>query len=158
MSERLTQAQLDAFAKARNALPTCQYFGFKVAFPDGDRVEVTLDDVKPGQRGGLGTSAVNGGVLAAMFDFAIGYAATLSGPLRRSATVQLSLNLERPVLGDFVKCTARIERVARSMLFASAQISDGEGKVCARGTGLCALGGEVDLALWTGARSGGEGT
>ena len=118
MSERLTQAELDTFAAARNQLAVCEYFGFQIAFhldeSDGDCVEITLDDVKPGQRGGLGTSAINGGVLAAIFDFAVGYAATLAPPLRKSATVQLSLNLESPVMGDSVRCTARIAKQARN--------------------------------------------
>ncbi len=155
---RLTQQQLDTFAAARNSLPVCDFFGFKIAFhldeSEGDCVEITLDDVKPGQRGGLGTSAVNGGVLAAIFDFAVGYAATLAPPLRKSATVQLSLNLESAVLGNLVRCTARIVKQARNILFVSAEIADETGKICARGTGMCALGPEVALEEWTRGKDG----
>ena len=163
MAESLTQAQLDRFAAARDLLPTMKYFGFHLAYPQGEVCEVTLAHVLPEQRGGMGgTSAVNGGVLAALFDFAVGYATTLAPPLRRSATVQLSLNLERAVLGDSVRCVARIARQARSLLFVSAEIFDGEDRICARGNGMCALSAEVELEAWIngvhgGARITGDG-
>jgi acyl-coenzyme A thioesterase PaaI-like protein len=146
MAEKLTQDQLDRYAAAQNELPVLGYFGFQLAFPRGESAEITLPKVRGDQRGGMGGSgAVNGGVLAAMFDFAVGYVATLAPPLRRSATVQLSLHLERAVLGDTVRCTAHIDRQARNLVFVSAAIRDGEGTVCARGNGMCALAGEIDV-------------
>jgi acyl-coenzyme A thioesterase PaaI-like protein len=159
MAEGLTQEQLDTFAAAQNAIPLMQWFGFQLAFPRGEECEIALPRVLPTQRGGMGgTSAINGGVLAALFDFAVGYAATLAPPLRRSATVHLSLNLERPTLGDSARCVARIDRQARTLLFVSAQILDGENNVCARGTGMCALAGEVDVEKYVNGASAATST
>lgn len=149
MADPLTQDQLDRFAAVQCKLPVLEYFGFELAFPRGEVAEITLRRVLDAQRGGMGgTGAVNGGVLSAIFDFAVGYVAMLAPPVRRSATVQLSLHLERAVTGDLVRCTARIERQARNLLFASAAITDGAGTVCARGNGMCALAGEVDIEQW----------
>ena len=72
--------------------------GMRVAFQP-DRVVVELPEVRPEHLGGLGTSAVNGMVLAGLFDLAVGSTVVLVDPRRRSATVQLSMSFERAVFG-----------------------------------------------------------
>ena len=59
---RPTLEQLARYSEAFNQSTTLGHFGMKVRFPDLDTVEVTLDPVRPEQRGGLGSDAVNGGV------------------------------------------------------------------------------------------------
>ena len=83
-------------------------------------------------RGGLGTSAVNGLVLAGMFDLALGSTVVLVHPHRRSATIQLSMSFERAVFGNSARCEAVIDRLGQRTLFASARILDEQGVVCAR--------------------------
>ncbi|HZN93318.1 MAG TPA: hypothetical protein VFB81_11475, partial [Myxococcales bacterium] len=52
-----------------------------LSFPEpGDRVLVRIDPVLPLHRGGMGTDAINGGMLAAMFDFVIGMTRRWSTP------------------------------------------------------------------------------
>jgi uncharacterized protein (TIGR00369 family) len=86
---------------------------------------------RPNTRGGLGTAAVNGGVLAALFDLVTGCTALLVDARRRSATVQLSMRFERPVFGDSVRAEARIDSLGRRTLFASARILGEKGQPCA---------------------------
>ena len=135
-SPRPSAAQLAKYAKLFNESQTLKYFGARVSFPDGDRVEVCIDQIKPEQRGGLGTSAVNGGVLAAVFDFAIGVTAALVDPTRRSATMQLSMMFERPVQGNSFRVEARINAAARSVLFSTAILLDAQCNECARCHGV----------------------
>jgi uncharacterized protein (TIGR00369 family) len=136
---RPTLEQLNRYAETFNASATLAHFGVKVSFPDADTVEATIAEIKPEQRGGLGTDAINGGVLAAMFDLAIGCTPALVDPTRRSATVQLSINFMRAVRGQRLVARAKIDRAGDVLLFASAQIIDEKGVICATATGMSRL-------------------
>lgn len=114
-------------------------FGLKVSFPGGDRVRAALDPVKPEHQGGLGSDAVNGGVLAAIFDLTIGCTPALIDPSRRTATVQLSMTFQRPVRGPHLWAEASIDTAGASTLFATSTIFDAEGNSCAKCTGVVKL-------------------
>ena len=134
-----TVEELARAAKLLNATTPMRHAGFRVSFPTTDLVVAEVPAVGSEPRGGLGTSAVNGGVLAALFDLVTGCTAALVDPRRRSATVQLSMSFERPVVGDSLRAEARIDRRTRRTLFASARILDGRGQVCARCQAIVAL-------------------
>ncbi|CAM4450346.1 PaaI family thioesterase [Corallococcus exiguus] len=131
-----TQAQLDRYAELFTQSLTLRHFGARMSFPEGRKVVVELPEVQPHHRGGLGSSAVNGGVLAALFDIAIGCTPALRDTTRRCATVQLSMSFERPVTGNRFHVEAVIDNGGTSTLFASAKILDAEGRVCARCQGV----------------------
>jgi uncharacterized protein (TIGR00369 family) len=146
---RPTLEQLKRYADTFNASATLQHFGVKVHFPDADTVEAIIEEIKPEQRGGLGTDAINGGVIAAIFDLAIGCTPALVDPTKRSATVHLSINFMRAVRGTRVVARSKIDRAGDVLLFASAQILDEKGVVCATCTGMSRLS---DLP-WAGGES-----
>lgn len=139
MPELDRMKQLERYAESfdRSGLP--KVYGLRVSFPSLDRVRVTLAPVRPEHRGGLGTEAVNGGVMAAMFDLVIGCTPALLDPSRRSATVHLSINFEQPVHGERIHAEAWIDSAGNSTVFSSAVIYDGEGKACARCQGIAKL-------------------
>ena len=136
---RPTLEQLARYSEAFNQSTTLGHFGMKVRFPDLDTVEVILDPVRPEQRGGLGSDAVNGGVLAAMFDLVIGCAPALVDPTKRSATVQLSINFMSATRGERITARAHVTRAGEKLVFATASIFDAEGNECASATGLSRL-------------------
>ncbi|HYV44199.1 MAG TPA: PaaI family thioesterase [Myxococcaceae bacterium] len=134
------RAQLERYAHAFNTSELLKYLSGHLTFSEaGDRVLVRVDPVLPTHRGGMGTAAVNGGVLAATFDFVIGITAALVDPTRRSATMQLNMTFERPVVGDWYTAEAWIDRAGGSTLFSSAAIKDPQGEICSRATGLVRL-------------------
>lgn len=135
MSDRPTKEQLDTYAREFSKSATLRYFGVTLSFPNAERIRATFP-VKSEHRGGLGSEAVNGGVLAAIFDLVIGSCSALVDPTRRSATVHLSMNFEQPVHGDIVTAEGWVDRAGGSTLFASAHILDGAGRVCARAQGV----------------------
>ena len=128
---RPTTEELTALAALWNQSEVLRHNGMRVAFQP-DRVVVEIPEVRPEHLGGLGTSAVNGMVLAGLFDLAVGSTVVLMDPHRRSATVQLSMSFERAVFGGSVHCEAWIDREGQRTLFASARILDAQGQVCAR--------------------------
>ena len=136
---RATAEQLARYAEHFNQSPILRSFGVRVSFPDGEKVVVELPEVRPEQRGGLGTLAVNGGVLAALFDLAIGCSAALIDPTRRAATMQLSMSFERPVEGHSLWLEAVVDSAGRTTVYASARLYDETGQVCARCQGLVRL-------------------
>lgn len=136
---RPTQEQLDRYAEQFNRSQTMRLFGAQLSFPQGEKVVVSLPEVRAEHRGGLGTSAINGGIISALFDYAIGCTPALRDPTRRAATMQLSMSFERPVRGDTVRIEATIDNAGTSTLFASARMYDAEGQVCARCQGVVKL-------------------
>jgi uncharacterized protein (TIGR00369 family) len=137
-----TREQLERYAAHFNKSRSLNYFKLKLTFPELDLVRVELPVVADEHRGGLGTTAVNGGVLAAIFDLAIGCTPALLDPRRRSATVQLSMSFEQAVMGDSLVAEARVDKAGSSTLFSSARILDSRGVVCARCQGVVRMSKE----------------
>lgn len=138
-SARPTLDQLARYADEFNKSQMLQHFGVRMHFPNTERVHFIIDPIRPEQRGGLGSDAVNGGILAAMFDLAIGCTPALIDPTRRNATTQLSIFFERPLRGPVLRAESWINSGGKLLLFSSAEIKDGEGRVCARATGMVRL-------------------
>jgi uncharacterized protein (TIGR00369 family) len=148
-----TLESLRALAEMWNASPPMRHFGARLEFTRVDRVRAVIDPVTTVHRGGLGTDAVNGVVLAGLFDLVVGTVGWLTRPDSRSATVNLSMSFFRPTRGDRIAAEARLIRAGLNLVFAAAEISDGEGKVTARCDGTCAIalgkpeGGDISERL-----------
>ena len=134
-----TLESLQALARTWNESPPMQRIGARLDFTRVDRVRAVIDPVQPYHRGGMGTDAVNGAVLAGLFDLAIGTVGWLTRPETRSATVSLSMMFLRPTRGDRIAVEGRLLRGGTNLVFAAAEIFDGEGQVTARCDGTCAV-------------------
>ncbi len=134
-----TLESLRALGDMWNASPPMRHFGAKLEFTRVDRVRAVIDPVTSVHRGGLGTDAVNGVVLAGLFDLVIGTVGWLTRPDTRSATVTLSMSFFRPTRGDRIAAEARLVRSGLNLVFAAAEIFDGEDRVTARCDGTCAI-------------------
>lgn len=134
-----TLEALNALGAVWNASAPLQRLGARLEFTRVDRVRAVLDPVQMFHRGGIGTDAVNGAVLAGLFDLSIGTVGWLSRPDTRSATVSLSMTFIRPTRGDRVVVEARLLRAGTNLTFAAAEIFDGWGEVTARCDGTVAV-------------------
>jgi len=134
-----TVESLRALGEMWNASPAMKHFGAKLEFTQVDHVRAVIDPVTQVHRGGLGTDAINGVVLAGLFDLVIGTVGWLTRPDTRSATVNLSMSFFRPTRGDRIVAEARLIRSGLNLVFAAAEVFDGEGKVTARCDGTCAV-------------------
>ena len=134
-----TLESLRALADVWNAGGPMKHFGARLEFTRVDRVRAVIDPVQSFHRGGLGTDAVNGVVLAGLFDLVIGTVGWLTRPDTRSATVTLSMSFFRPTRGNRVVAEARLVRAGMNLVFAAAEIFDGDGKATARCEGTCAI-------------------
>lgn len=133
---RPTQEQLDRYAEQFSQSQTLRYLGVRLSFPEGRKAVITMPEVRPEHLGGLGTTAVNGAIISALFDLAIGCTPALVDPTRRCATLQISVSFQRPLVGKSIEAEAEIDSHGKSTLFASARIRDDQGNVCARAQGV----------------------
>jgi uncharacterized protein (TIGR00369 family) len=134
-----TLESLQAMAHKWNDSQPMRQLGARLEFNRVDRVRAVMDPVMPYHRGGMGTDAVNGAVLAGLFDLAIGTVGWLARPDTRSATVTLAMTFLRPTRGDRIAVEGRLLRGGTNLIFAAAEIFDAEGEVTARCDGTCAV-------------------
>jgi uncharacterized protein (TIGR00369 family) len=111
-------------------------------------VIVRLPQVLPSQRGGGGTDHVlNGGVVAYMFDGALGWAiisSLLAMPEAQDIdpnelhhfTLNLDITYLEASIGDRFEAHGKTVRVSRSTGFAEGRFLDANGKVCATAKGI----------------------
>ena len=134
-----TLESLRALGQMWNDSPAMKHFAARLEFERLDRVRAVIDPVRDIHRGGLGTDAVNGVVLAGLFDLVIGTVGWLTRPDTRSATVNLAMSFFRATRGERVVAEARLVRAGLNLVFAAGEIFDGEGRVTARCDGTCAI-------------------
>jgi acyl-coenzyme A thioesterase PaaI-like protein len=127
-----------------SAHPGMRHMSARADFTDPALVKVVIDPLEPHHRGGLGTAAVNGAVLAGMFDVAIGMVGHFQMIGRRAGTAQLNMHFVRPLTGDRVEVVAWLVRAGRNLVFAAAEARDEQGTVCARGDGIVAASGAAE--------------
>jgi len=110
-------------------------------------VVVRLSQASEAQRGGGGTAALNGGVMAYMFDGALG-AAVASIALHRlegeaidptrfgQVTINLNISYLRAAHGERFEARGVALQVGGSVAFAEGKLYDERGDVCASATGV----------------------
>lgn len=145
----LGAAERALWAEQFNQLPAVRRFETAIDLSDAAIVRVTLATIHEHHLGGLRLRAVNGAVLAGLFDCALGVAGTLQFRDRRAGTCELSMKFMRAVFDSpievFAACVKRTDTLAfaESALFAN-------GRLCATATGMVAVaadrGGEE--AFW----------
>ncbi len=145
----LAEAERLAWAEQFNRLPAVRQFGTAIDLRDVALVRVVLEAIREHHLGGLRLRAVNGAVLAGLFDCALGVAGTLQFRDKRAGTCELSMKFMRAVFESpievFAACVKRTDTLAftESTLFSN-------GRLCALATGLVAVaadrGGEE--AFW----------
>ena len=100
------------------------------------------------QRGGGGSAdVINGGVIAYMFDAALGCAiasANLARPEMRSidprelrqSTINLDISYIEAAAGPRFEAHGQVVRAGRGMAFAEGRLLDADGRVCATAKGI----------------------
>jgi uncharacterized protein (TIGR00369 family) len=79
--------------------------------------------------------AAHGGVICTLVDVAMAAAARSDSPESRVVTVDMSVQFLHPGKGT-LKAIGRARKVTRSLAFCEAEISDANGDLVARGTGV----------------------
>ena len=139
---------IDAFWKRWGDNSFLRAQGLELEITGVGEAVVRLPQPTPVQRGGGGAAAVlNGGVIAYMFDGALG-CAIASGhlarpelaqidPLKlRQSTINLDISYLEAATGASFEARGRVVRAGRSLVFAEGQLFDDAGRVCAAAKGI----------------------
>jgi uncharacterized protein (TIGR00369 family) len=122
------------------AAPICGTLGFRFVEADEGRA---VFEGEPGEHLFNPMGTVHGGFLATLLDSALGTAVMSTLPAGRAyTTVQLAVNLVRPVFGDTptLRCEGTTLHVGRTTATAEARVTGAEdGRLYAHGTTTCAL-------------------
>lgn len=122
--------------------------GLELELGDSGRVVVHLRAPTAVQRGGGGSAdVINGGVIAYMFDAALGCAiasANLARPEMRSidprelrqSTINLDISYIEAAAGPRIEAHGQVVRAGRGMAFAEGRLLDADGRVCATAKGI----------------------
>lgn len=150
ISEPLTD-QMRAELNARwNAHLGVQRMGVALDIVSRDELRAAVDPIQPHHRGGMGTRAVNGPTIAAVFDLVTGLTGSIQAPGKRVGVAQLTIQFLRPVMGNRFEVVGRPDKVGRSLVFVTCDLLDEEGSVCAKASGLVSVSqadGTGELAL-----------
>jgi acyl-coenzyme A thioesterase PaaI-like protein len=144
----LARADRSAWAAQFNRLPAVEYAGITVDIEDERIVRVALPTVAEHHLGGLKLRAVNGAILAGLFDCALGVAGTVQFHGKRTGTCELSLKFMRAVFDAPIEAFSACVKRTDSLAFVESELYS-DGKLCALATGLVAVAtGRGEEAVW----------
>ena len=122
LAEHVARGEYDAVAAAFNASPQVGSFGIRCSLDDPARPRVFLDRAEATHRGGVGSTAVNGAVMAAMFDLTIGLLGVPYWTEGMAPTATLNIQYLRPAVAEGVFVEAARGEVTKSRIFGSATL------------------------------------
>ena len=150
MPDDLTE-QMRAQLTARwNAHPGVERMGVRLDVVSRTELRGIVDPIAAHHRGGMGTPAVNGPTIAAIFDLVAGLTGYLQAPGQKVGVARLTIRFLRPVLGSRFEVVGRPVKAGRSLVFVECELLDEAGVVCARADGLISVStteGAGELAL-----------
>jgi acyl-coenzyme A thioesterase PaaI-like protein len=101
---------------------------------------VFIDEVAEMHRGGVGTEAVNGAVIAMLVDLAIGLLGINHYAEGMTATTNLNINFVKPLVATKVIVRTEQTEVIGKRIFGIARVMNESEEVCAYATGSLAKG------------------
>ena len=134
----LPEPERASWAEQFNRLPALQLVGTQLLLSDARLVHVLLPELQPHHLGGLRLRAVNGAILAGLFDCALGVAGTLQFAGKRSGTCELSLKFMRGVFDTPVDVFGACAKRTDTLAFVESELYSA-GKLCAIASGIVAV-------------------
>lgn len=123
-----------------NASAQLKQMHIRVDLSDVKQPQVCIDEVLEVHKGGIGTEAVNGAVIALLVDLAIGLLGIRHYAEGMTATSNLNINYVKPLMATKVVVRAEETEVIGKRIFGIARVMNEKGEVCAYATGSLASG------------------
>lgn len=117
-----------------------RHSGMRVDLTDIGKPLVIIDSVEEYHKGGVGTEAVNGAVIAMLIDLAIGLLGLPHYGEGMTGTSNLSINYVKPLLAKKVIVSAEQTEVVNKRIFGIVRVMNEKEEVCAYATGALAKG------------------
>lgn len=150
VSAPLPEAMRAELNRRWNAHPGVARIGVTLDIVSTAELHAIVDPIEPHHRGGMGTPAVNGPTIAAVFDLVTGLTGYMQALGKKVGVAQLNIQFLRPVLGERFEVVGRPQKTGRSLVFVRSELLDETGTVCATADGITSVSssdGEGELAL-----------
>jgi len=127
---------LEEFSQSLNESELLKFLNLTLKF-ETDRIMLRLDPIEERHRGGSTGDSVNGAVVAAICDIAVGATMGLSQhPLTQGSAVgRLDIRMRKPIVGSFCTAVACIEREARNLVYSRVKFFNESGQLCVEAQG-----------------------
>lgn len=102
--------------------------------------EAIMDEVLDSHKGGIGSDAVNGGVIAAMADLALGLLGLHHYKDGMTATAQITIHYLKPFRTKSIRARASTQQVVGNRIFGNVELFNDKDEVCAIANGALAKG------------------
>lgn len=135
----MTHEDTKSMESTWNENPALKYMGVRIDLSDKYSVKAIIDNIQPFQRGGMGTSAINGAVQSSLFDLVIGIVGLVNSNKYRTGTVQLNINFLKPVHGNKLVVEGKLIKKGRSLVFARAEVYNDKNELCSTCDGICSV-------------------
>ncbi len=117
-----------------------QHLGARIDLSQPDTPKVFIDELKDFHGGGIGSEAVNGGVIATMADLALGLLGLKHFKEGMTATAQLTIHYLKPFRTHSISAEAHTQKVLGNRIFGTVELSNDKNEVCAIAYGALAKG------------------
>jgi uncharacterized protein (TIGR00369 family) len=123
-----------------NSSVQLRHSGIRIDLTDISKPSVIIDAVEEYHKGGIGTEAVNGAVIAMLVDLAIGLLGLTHYSEGMTGTSNLNINYLKPLLAKKVIARAEQTEVVNKRIFGIVRVMNEKEEVCAYATGALAKG------------------
>ena len=141
---RIRQTAIDQnwseMEKFFNSSIQLKHSGIRIDLTDVNKPLVIIDTVEEYHKGGIGTEAVNGAVIAMLVDLAIGLLGITHYSEGMTGTSNLNINYVKPLLAKKVIVRAEQTVVVNKRIFGIVKVMNENEEVCAYATGALAKG------------------
>jgi acyl-coenzyme A thioesterase PaaI-like protein len=117
-----------------------QYIGSRVDLSNPQQPKAFIDEIKDIHGGGIGSEAVNGGVIATLADLSLGLLGLLHFKEGMTATAQLTVHYLKPFRTKSISAEASTQQVVGNRVFGTVELRNDKGDVCAIAYGALAKG------------------
>lgn len=121
-----------------NDSPQMKSVAAQVDLSDLNSPAVLIPHVLPLHLGGLGTTAVNGGIISMLVDLAIGLLGVNYYHEGPTATQHLSIHFVKPLIATSVRLEAKETQVIGNRVYGQVHVMNEKGDVCAFANGVLA--------------------
>jgi uncharacterized protein (TIGR00369 family) len=141
-----TEQEFKLFEKMWNDSEQLKYFGYQIDLSDPQHPIGIIKKVENRHLGGMGSSFVNGAVIAALCDLTIGLTGSLNLKCPIKGTAELNIRYLHPLKSASVRAIGKIERSSKHIAFASAQVLNDKGKICVIAQGIVACSSKSNFS------------
>ena len=116
------------------------HFGIRVILDNPEQPKCEVSNIQPFHLGGIGQEFVNGGIISAVLDFALGLTGLKYSNLGNFATRSLNIDIARPIEKNGFYVVAKCNRKIANNVFSEATAFDSSDEPCVYATGMLRVG------------------